>query len=97
MLDMFWGLTCALAIVTMPYMLRPVLAAGGSGPETNALAGRIAVSAFTGTCTYLEVAVADQTLEVAVHGPGRFDCIGSVGREVRLQLNRCAVIRAGGA
>jgi len=27
MLDTFWGLTCALAIVTMPYMLRPVLAA----------------------------------------------------------------------
>jgi len=73
-----------------------VLAAGASGPETNALVGRIAVSTFTGTSTYLEVAVSDQSLKAAVHGPGRFDFIGSVGREVRLHLSRCAVIRAGG-
>ena len=37
-----------------------------------------------------------QALKVAVHGSERFDYIDSVGREVYLKLNRCAVIHASG-
>ena len=73
-----------------------VLATAESGPEANTVVGRIAVSTFAGTSTHLEVVVADQALKVAVYGSGRFDFLGSVGRDVCLQLSRCAVIRSGG-
>ncbi len=73
-----------------------VLATGAPAPEVNTVVGRIAVSTFAGTSTHLEVMVASQALKVAVYGPARFDFLASVGREVRMQLNRCAVIRAVG-
>ena len=59
--------------------------------------GRITASTFAGASTYLEAAVGGDLLKVSVHGSERFEYINSVGREVFLQLNRCAVIRASGA
>jgi len=73
-----------------------VLATEEAGPEANTVVGRITVSTFAGTSTHLEVVVAGQTLKVAVYGAGRFEFLGSVGREIPLQLSRCAVIRTGG-
>jgi ABC-type Fe3+/spermidine/putrescine transport system ATPase subunit len=69
-----------------------VLETDGAGAESNTVVGRITVSTFAGTSTHLEVLVAGQTVRVAVYGSGRFDVLGSVGRDVRLQLGRCAVI-----
>jgi ABC-type Fe3+/spermidine/putrescine transport system ATPase subunit len=73
-----------------------VLPTGEAGPGVNTVVGRITVSTFAGTSTHLEVIVGGQALKVAVYGSGRFDFLDSVGREVRLQLSRCAVIRTGG-
>jgi hypothetical protein len=84
----------------MDQLVRPEditgLTTGASGPEANTVVGRIAVRTFAGTSTHLEVMVAGQALKVAVYGSGRFDFLGSVGHEVRLQLSRCAAIRTGG-
>lgn len=74
-----------------------VLARHDPGQRRNTVPGRITASTFAGASTYLEVAVGGDLLKVAVHGSERFEYINSVGREVFLQLNRCAVIRAGGA
>jgi ABC-type Fe3+/spermidine/putrescine transport system ATPase subunit len=66
-----------------------------AGPNT--VGGRIRASTFAGTGTHLEVLVAGQTVKVTVYGSDRFNFIGSVGRDVRLRLSRCAAIRAQGA
>jgi len=73
-----------------------VLARIAPGPQENTVLGRITGSTFAGASTHLDVAVGSQALKVAVHGSERFDYINSVGREVYLKLNRCAVIEAGG-
>jgi hypothetical protein len=75
---------------------RPCRGRIGPARESNTVVGRIAVTTFAGTSTHLEALVAGQTVKVAVYGSGRFDVRGSVGRDVRLQLGRCAVIATPG-
>jgi ABC-type Fe3+/spermidine/putrescine transport system ATPase subunit len=81
-------------------LIRPeditVLTRPHPGQPENTVAGRITASTFAGASTFLDVAVAGETLKVSVHGPERFDIINSVGREVCLKLNRCSVIRTAG-
>ncbi len=62
--------------------------------QENCLSGQIIVSTFAGASTYLEVAAGGQSLRVSVYGAARFEFINSVGRDVHLQLRRCAAIRA---
>lgn len=62
--------------------------------QENCLSGKITTSTFAGASTYLEVATGGQNLRVSVYGAARFDFINSVGRDVYLQMRRCAAIRA---
>ncbi len=62
--------------------------------ESNTVAGEIRVSTFSGSSTYLEVAVGEHILRVSIFGVTRFDFTNAAGQAVRLHFDRCSVIRA---
>lgn len=71
------------------------VAAESSPMETNTVIGQVKVSTFSGSNTYLEVAVNQHILKVSVFGAARFALANSVGQSIRLRFDRCSVIRTG--
>jgi len=63
--------------------------------QENTVTGEVKISTFSGSTTYLEVAVNGHILKVSVFGAARFALANSVGQAIRLRFNRCSVVRAG--
>ncbi|MFB3818160.1 MAG: ABC transporter ATP-binding protein [Candidatus Methylomirabilales bacterium] len=80
-----------LLLLARPEDIEVLPGEAARGPNT--VPGRVTASLFAGASTALEVAVGPERLKVAVHGADRFTYIQSVGREVRLHLSRCTLIR----